>query len=121
MIIVSDSIPSSPDPDPPSNVTATPLSTTSVLVTWQPPKNTSGFIFGYIVQYVPHTPCGEIPRGRGLPTSETHEIIEGLQEGVEYAFSVGLKFTSGGEGQWSPAAMATTYPDGTVELNPTLV
>ena len=106
---------SSPDPDPPSNVTATPLSTTSVLVSWQPPKNLTTFVYSYVIRYAPTTPCGGIQGGKGFPTNATSQSIMGLQPGIEYAFSVGLKFSSGGEGQWSVGTMATTYPDGTVD------
>ena len=75
----------------------------------------SVFMYGFVVRYMPNTPCGEIPGGSGPPTNKTSQLVGGLQEGTEYTFSVGLKFTYGGVGQWSLGAMATTYPDGRVE------
>lgn len=97
------------DPDPPSNVTATPLDSTSVLVAWQPPKNLTTFMYNYVVHYTPNTPCADIQGGSGPLTSGTYQVITGLQEGIQYVFSVGLKFVNGGEGQWSSDVMATTY------------
>ncbi len=98
---------------PPQNVSATPQSSTAVLVSWEPPprRNQNGNITSYRLNF---TSDEEFANGGSLDvnTLDTMIVIDGLEAFVEYDFVVAA-VTSEGIGPFSGATNATTLQAGT--------
>ncbi len=93
---------------------ATPQSSTSVLVSWEPPplRDQNGVITSYRLNF---TSDEEFASGGSLDvntTPDTMMVVDGLEEFVKYDFVVAA-VTSEGTGPFSGATNATTLQAGT--------
>ncbi len=97
---------------PPQNVSATPQSSTSVLVSWEPPprRDRNGNITSYRLNF---TSDEEFATGGSLDVNalDTMMVIDGLEAFVKYDFVVAA-VTSEGIGSFSAATTATTLQAG---------
>ena len=73
-------------PSPPSNLSVTQLSLTSVNVSWSPAPQDDVDIDGYIIYY--QLVAGGSKRTRQTEYTATSKIIRSLERGGEYSFSV---------------------------------
>ena len=109
------SVPSSP----PSDVMATVVSPTSIMVTWDmvPLIDQNGVITMYDVLYIPP----EIHRRHGTLVIHTvtvdgmtkNVVLEDLEEFINYIILV-RGYTSAGEGPYSNGVVELTYEDGKI-------
>ena len=100
---------------PPNNVTATVLSPTEILVTWDvvPLIDQNGIITLYEVLYVPLETFNETIQAitREVNGTEMSITLTDVQEFVNYTISV-RAYTIMGEGPYSEEVMVTTLEDG---------
>ena len=75
-----------------SNVSATPLNSTSVMVSWTPVKLT--VVYYYTVNY---TTMGVVNGTVTFPDTVTSGVVSGLLEGQQYQFSVTVTLNISGE------------------------
>ena len=73
-------------PSPPSNLSLTQLSLTSVNVSWSPAPQDDVDIYGYIIHY--QLVAGGSKRTRQTESTATSAIIRSLEQGGEYSFSM---------------------------------
>ena len=99
---------------PPDNVQALTLSSTAILVTWDPVPEISrnGIITQYEVE-VSQSTFDEVPSTRLTTTNGSVLMVElgGLEECVEYTIRV-RAYTSEGPGPFSAARVNRTLEDG---------
>ena len=106
----------SPEPsDPPQNVTATVISSTEVMVSWEevPAIHQNGEITTYEIEYVPLETFGEQISTNTVNTSNgtmLMMVLTGLEESVEYNISV-RAYTSAGPGPYSNPVTERTDTD----------
>ncbi len=99
---------------PPQNVMATSLSSTSIYVQWEPPPQEFfyGILRGYIIRYVP---VGNINNGDAylmtnlIEPTEINYTLENLLEFVNY--SIEVTAVTVGNGPFSDPVYARTDPD----------
>ncbi len=93
-------------------MSATPQSSTSVLVSWEPPprRNRNGVITSYRLNFTSDAEFA-IGGSRDVNAPDTTMMIDGLEEFVEYNFVVAA-LTSEGIGPFSNSTNATTFQDG---------
>ncbi len=93
-------------------MSATPQSSTSVLVSWEPPprRDRNGVSTSYHLNF---TSDEEFANGgsRDVNSSDTMMVVDGLEEFVKYNFVVAA-LTSEGIGPYSDTTSATTFQDG---------
>lgn len=98
----------------PLHTAARTLSSTEILVTWDPPNpiDQNGIIIDYKILYFRST-FTEIPDSYIATNSgnSTMILIGNLEEYVEYSFAVGA-LTSVGSGNFSDPISNTTFQDG---------
>ena len=112
---------SSEPSDPPQNVTATVVSSTEIMVSWEevPAINQNGEITTYKIQYVPlETFEGQISTDTVNTSNGSVLTMEltGLEEYVEYTISV-RAYTSAGPGPYSDPVTERTDTDSKEELD----
>ena len=102
---------------PPSNVTATAQSSTSILVTWDmvPPMDQNGVITMYQVLYTPLQTFRGAIGTESMTVTEQMATLTGLQEYVEYNISV-RAYTSVGAGPYSDGVVVRTSEDGKIDV-----
>ena len=100
---------------PPSNVIATAVSPTSIMVTWDmvPPIDQNGVITMYEVLHEPlETFNGAIMSSTTTVGGMTlTAVLDGLEEYVNYYISI-RAYTSAGEGPYSDGVIERTNEDG---------
>ena len=101
--------------DPPQNVTATAVSSTEIVVSWEdlPAICQNGVIAMYEILYEPLETFGEITSDT-VNTSDGSVlmmVLTGLEEYVEYNISV-RAYTSAGPGPYSDPVTERTLEDG---------
>lgn len=92
--------PTTATPAPPSNVVASPIDSTSVIVSWTATDDDGG-------EPVTYTVTAE-PGGLSCQTTETSCVVSGLSPGTNYAFSVSAVNSAGSSG--AAASLLTTTP-----------
>ena len=101
---------------PPSNVMATVVSSTEIVVTWDmvPPTDRNGVITMYEVFYQPLETFGGVIGSMTVNVTglEMSTNLEDLQEYVNYTISV-RAYTYVGEGPYSDGVTILTLKDGT--------
>ncbi|XP_023218239.1 neogenin-like isoform X2 [Centruroides sculpturatus] len=93
-------------PGPPLELSAQPLSATSILVQWHPPVILNGPIQQYKLYYMEVGTSEE----HEVITSEPKYILQGLKKYAEYSFWV-IAENQNGPGQSTDEVAATTYQD----------
>lgn len=93
-------------PGPPVELTAQPLSATSILIQWQPPNILNGPIQQYKLYYMEVGTSEE----HEVITSEPKYVLQGLKKYTEYSFWV-IAENQNGPGQSTEEVTATTYQD----------
>lgn len=102
--------PDEPVPQPPTNLRATTLDSSTIKIAWNhsPSKDTSIFM-GYVLEITPGT-----FQPINISKDQNTYTIRNLNEGTIYTFKLYAKFTNGKESatpatvQWSPATRFTT-------------
>ena len=100
---------------PPANIATTVLSSTEIMVTWDPvpPIDQNGIITMYEVLYQPlETFGGAIgPLTRNVSGTEMSVVLVDLEEFIRYVISI-RAYTSLGNGPYSVAVTSMTLEDG---------
>uniref|UniRef100_A0A3B3SL89 Tyrosine-protein kinase receptor Tie-1 n=1 Tax=Paramormyrops kingsleyae TaxID=1676925 RepID=A0A3B3SL89_9TELE len=108
----------SPGPSPPRNVQATPISSTTVLLKWQPPEDPNGGIIKYIIEYLPVGQESLIPWVDTDDGNKTIKHVMELNSSTLYQFRV--RAVSKVLGEWSKFVLTSTYGDGSPSFPPTM-
>lgn len=103
---------------PPTNVTVATVTSTSLLVAWQPPPpiHQNGIIVYYQVLYEPWNTFNGLIASSGsvlVYTNLSSTMLTGLQENTGYNVSVRAG-TAVGPGPYSQAQSNITFTDGTI-------
>lgn len=93
-------------PEQPQNLDAMTQSSTSVLVTWQPPIDTFGDLEGYRLYYAKQN--GLASREEELLVRGTSTVVEGLDPFTNYGFRV-IAVNENGPGESTEATQAQTF------------
>ncbi|XP_071825768.1 uncharacterized protein [Apostichopus japonicus] len=93
-------------PEQPQNLEAMTQSSTSVLVTWQPPIDTFGDLEGYRLYYAKQN--GLASREEELLVRGTSTVVEGLDPFTNYGFRV-IAVNENGPGESTEATQAQTF------------
>ena len=101
-------------PSEPQNFTVVNVTSTAIMVSWQPPAIPNGVVTRYFVWYMETLTCNNSQvstssRAELLPTADTHTFTE-LEEDTVYVFYVSAE-TSAGEGE-AAMVMERTREDG---------
>ena len=98
---------------PPTNVTVSIESSTSILVSWSevPAIDRNGIITQYEVVYEPLETFGEMIGSHAINTTNMTVTLSNLQEDVDYKMSV-RAYTSAGPGPFSAEVENRTSEDG---------
>ena len=94
--------------NPPQNVRATSLSSTTIIVTWEevPPIDRNGMITTYEIRYEPLETFGQLS-STDINATNLFIILEGLHPFVSYNISISA-YTSVGSGPYSDVVIETT-------------
>lgn len=99
---------SSSAPGPVTSVGASPVSATSVELSWTPPLTTNGVLTSYYIEYQSATGSGISDNGEvNRPASITSYIVTGLEENTLYHFTVSAE-NSAGMGVGSTVSVRTS-------------
>lgn len=109
-------------PGPPAGIKASPLSSTSVLVSWLPPTRPNGRIKHYTV-YVREASHGGAHQAYTVPANESagpelRHAVSGLREGLPYEFWLSAT-TAFGEGKATD--VLTQEPSSKSRFFPTII
>ncbi|XP_048832608.1 tyrosine-protein kinase receptor Tie-1 isoform X2 [Brienomyrus brachyistius] len=105
-------------PSPPRNVQASPISSNTVLLKWQPPEDPNGGIVKYIIEYLPVGQESLIPWVDTDDGNKTSKHVMELNSSTLYQFRV--RAVSKVLGEWSKFVLASTYGDGSPSFPPTM-
>ena len=99
---------SSSAPGPVASVSASPVSGTSVQLSWTPPLTTKGVLTSYHIEYQSATGSGISDNGEvNRPASITSYTVTGLEENTLYHFTVSAE-NGAGRGVGSTVSVRTS-------------
>ena len=105
-IVAFRAAPAGPTPTAPSNLTATPASSTQVNLAWGASTETGGTISQYLIERCQSSGCSNFAQVATVTTANYNDV--GLTAATSYSYRVRAKDTSNNTGPYSNTATAST-------------